>query len=100
MGQHQKWQGGPSASRPRRSPDMNGEYGMVDALCKPTGAGVDMDLYVSRGVGADDDGSVRSSKRGDSDADTEKDKGRGSYRCGRVSSMPRLCDVFRCSLYC
>lgn len=94
------WHGGPPPShyqhgwtsasqtplrRPRGSPDMMSR-GMMGpnayspgAACQPVGMDSPDDLYVaSRGVGVmhDDDTSK---------AMSDKDKGRGSYKCGRVS---------------
>ena len=96
---HPHWQGGPPPPmhqqhyqsgwpasqtpprRPRGSPEMMNR-GMMGGYCPPTGmdAPPPDDLY-SRGPGMhDDDGaSATGSKAAD------KDKGRGSYKCGRVS---------------
>jgi hypothetical protein len=72
----------PSQGRPRASPDMMGGYsgGPPSAMCQPV-ENPDMDMYHSRGVGPphdDDDDSI---------GGNDKDKGRGSYKCGRVSSQ-------------
>lgn len=98
--QGQPYQGGwPGASqspprRPRASPEMmiGGPRSYPPAggpgVCASVGMdipppGSDGDLYVSRGVGMhDDDG--QSSMGG---KQSDKDKGRGSYKCGRVSIL-------------
>lgn len=73
----------PSQGRPRASPDMMGGYsGGPPEMCQPTG-NPDMVMYHSRGVGPghdDDDTSMGG------DGGSMKDKGRGSYKCGRVST--------------
>jgi hypothetical protein len=58
-------------------PTMNGMP--ADTLNKAVGidGSVDMDMYMSRGP---DDASSKSKM-----SQADKDKGRGSYRCGRVS---------------
>lgn len=59
--------------------NVNMNMNINDPLCKSVGmdgAG-DMDMYMSRGP---DDGSSKSKM-----SQADKDKGRGSYRCGRVS---------------
>lgn len=48
--------------------------GMISATENP-----EMEMYTSRGVGPDDDGSTGGGA-------SSKDKGRGSYKCGRVSA--------------
>lgn len=60
--------------------NMNMSMNINDPLCKSVGmdgAG-EMDMYMSRGP---DDGSSKSKM-----SQADKDKGRGSYRCGRVST--------------
>jgi hypothetical protein len=49
-------------------------------ICQPTDI-VDMEMYHSRGVGTGMDDESSSVAGGES----SKDKGRGSYKCGRVS---------------
>jgi hypothetical protein len=74
-----------SPSRQQRgSPEgmMNGYSGMngmPETMHKSVGmdGSGDMDMYMSRGI---DDGSSKSKM-----SQADKDKGRGSYRCGRVS---------------
>jgi hypothetical protein len=65
---------------------MMGGYssGPPGSMCQPV-VDSDMDMYHSRGVGThgdDEDGSTMGNH--------SKDKGRGSYKCGRVSTdLPR-----------
>lgn len=69
---------------PRGTPDMTGTYGgpPSSVVCQ-TIDNSEMEMYHSRGVGPgmDDESSV-SVTGGNS---SSKDKGRGSYKCGRVS---------------
>jgi hypothetical protein len=69
-------------SHPRASPEMMGSYpgAPMGSICQPVD-GPEMDMY-SRGVGPgghddDDNGSMAG-------GNSSKDKGRGSYKCGRV----------------
>jgi hypothetical protein len=74
----------PSQARPRGSPDMMaGGYsgGPPGGVCTPVET-PDMDMYHSRGVGPPHDNDDGSQMDGNS-----KDKGRGSYKCGRVSKL-------------
>ena len=61
---------------------MMGGYsgGPPGSMCQPV-ENPDMDMYHSRGVGPHDDDGGGSTVGGASN----KDKGRGSYKCGRVS---------------
>lgn len=74
---------GGAPGRPRSSPEMMGGYasGPPGAICQ-SADNPDIDMYHSRGVGPphDDDGNSSTGNR------DSKDKGRGSYKCGRVSS--------------
>ena len=58
-----------------------GPQGLSGLISDPT-ENIDIDMYRSRGIG-DDDGNSSS-------AGNSKDKGRGSYKCGRVSRWTRL----------
>mmetsp|Transcript_12926 Transcript_12926/g.30081 ORF Transcript_12926/g.30081 Transcript_12926/m.30081 type:complete len:416 (+) Transcript_12926:234-1481(+) len=91
MAPHQKmWQGRPGSgmaspsrppNRPRSSPEpmsngmMNG-YPMPDGICKPVMEGGEMDIYMTR----------PEESKSKSGGGGEKDKGRGSYRCGRCGA--------------
>ena len=90
---------GPPPSHPRASPEMmNGSYSGAPppppaaagatGVCQPVGGEADMDInsmYQSRSVGPPHGGGAD-----DGDESTmggnqsQKDKGRGSYKCGRV----------------
>lgn len=80
-GAHSPARGG--VSHPRGSPEMMGNYPggpMGGSICQ-TADGPEMDMY-SRGCGPghdhdDDEGSMAG-------GNSSKDKGRGSYKCGRV----------------
>jgi hypothetical protein len=78
---------GGAQGRPRSSPDMMGGYpsGPPGAIRQPDDNS-DMDMYHSRGVGPPHDDDCNSST-GNRDS---KDKGRGSYKCGRVSLIMRF----------
>jgi hypothetical protein len=105
MGHQNTWPtGGRSASpprqtkgRPRASPDNMmgpGLFPMADVMCGSVGMDVnDMDaiFMTSQGVGTgpDDDYKTRPSG-GSSVTSRDRDKGRGSYRCGRVSDFMEL----------
>eukprot|EP00980_Cylindrotheca_fusiformis_P011515 scaffold2708_cov119-Cylindrotheca_fusiformis.AAC.3 len=66
--------------RPRSNPEILGGYppGPPSSICQPVDNS-DIDMYHSRGVGPphDDDGNSSTGNR------DSKDKGRGSYKCGR-----------------
>ena len=76
--------GGPS--RPRASPEMMGSYSGAPVICQPAD-NPDMDMYVSsRSVGPPHDDDGTGSTSGGTNGNS-KDKGRGSYKCGRVSHI-------------
>jgi hypothetical protein len=70
---------------PRGTPEMLTGYPSGPAppsvICHPT-ENPDMEMYHSRGVGTGMDDESSSVAEGNS---SSKDKGRGSYKCGRVS---------------
>jgi hypothetical protein len=79
-GAHSPQRGG--VGHPRASPEMMGSYsgGQMGIICQPVD-GPEIDMY-SRGCGPgghddDDNGSMTG-------GNSSKDKGRGSYKCGRV----------------
>jgi hypothetical protein len=78
----------PSQGRPRGSPDMMGGYPGGPPMCHPADS-IDMEMYHSRGVGpgGDDDNSADGGSH-------MKDKGRGSYKCGRVSVSKLFCATY------
>ena len=59
---------------------------LSSVICQTTDNS-DMDLYHSRGVGTGLDDETGSAAGGNS---SSKDKGRGSYKCGRVSAFCEL----------
>jgi hypothetical protein len=97
-----------SKGRPRGSPDSMmgpGIFPMSDVMCGPIGMDVnDMDVFMtSQGVGPGPDDDSRTRPSGGSSVNS-RDKGRGSYRCGRVSDIFELARIvlrfryLRCSL--
>ena len=79
-------------SRPRASPEMMGSYSGPSGVCQPVD-NADMDMYVSsRSVGPPHDDDGNGSTSGGTNGNS-KDKGRGSYKCGRVGYICALFEI-------